>query len=229
MKNKIEFVAFDADDTLWVNEIYFDEFEAKFCALIEKYLPAHQASRDLFETEMKNLHLYGYGIKGIMLCMIELICKVVNEKDSSGCVLEIIQLGQDLLQKPVDLLDGVEEVLVELSKKYKLILATKGDLLDQQRKIQLSGLKKYFHHIEIMSNKRCSDYSKLIKQQGCRPDNFLMLGNSLKSDIIPVLELGAYAIHIPYHTTWKHEQCDQNIEHPNFIKLENITEILDHL
>ncbi|MDH6355755.1 putative hydrolase of the HAD superfamily [Dysgonomonas sp. PH5-45] len=229
MKNKIELVAFDADDTLWVNETHFYEFEAKFCTLIEKYLPSSQASKYLFETEMKNLHLYGYGVKGMMLCMIELICKVVDAKDSLSCTSEVIRLGQELLQKPIDLLDGAEDVLAKLNKKYKLILVTKGDLLDQERKIELSGLKDYFHHIEIMSNKRCSDYSKLIEQQGCKPDNFLMLGNSLKSDIIPVLELGAYAIHIPYHTTWKHEQCNLKIEHPNFITLGNITETLNYL
>ena len=229
MKNKIEFVAFDADDTLWVNETHFYEFETKFCTLIEKYLPCSQASKKLFETEMKNLHLYGYGAKGMMLCMIELICKVADTRGSLSCISEVIRLGQELLQKPVNLLEGVEEVLLKLSKKYKLLLVTKGDLLDQERKIELSGLNEYFHHIEIMSNKRRSDYLRLIKQQGGKPDNFLMLGNSLKSDIIPVLELGAYAIHIPYHTTWKHEQCNLSIEHPNFIKLDHITEVLNYL
>lgn len=229
MNRKIEFIAFDADDTLWVNETYFYEFETKFCALIEKYLPSNQASKSLFETEMENLHLYGYGIKGMMLCMIELICKVVDARDAVSCTSEVIRLGKELLEKPVELLDGVEELLLKLSKRYKLVLITKGDLLDQERKIEASGLKKYFHHIEIMSNKRCSDYSRLINQLGAKPDNFLMLGNSLKSDIIPVLELGAYAIHIPYYTTWKHEQCDRDIEHPNFIQLDYIRKVMDYL
>lgn len=229
MKSKIEFVAFDADDTLWVNETHFYEFETAFCTLIKKHLPANRASKELFETEMKNLHLYGYGVKGMMLCMIELICKVVDANDALHCTSEVIRMGQELLQKPVDLLDGVEEVLAALSKKYKLILLTKGDLLDQERKIELSGLKDYFCHIEVMSNKRSSDYSMLIKQLGSKPDSFIMVGNSLKSDIVPVLELGAYAMHIPYHITWKHEQCDEDMTHPNYIKLNNITEVLNHL
>lgn len=229
MKDKIKYIAFDADDTLWDNEVFFHEFEEKFSSLINKYKPNHKISKDLFDTEMKNLHLYGYGVKGMTLCMIELVCKSIDSKYTSDCITQIIQMGKDLLEKPVNLLDGVTETLVKLNNKYKLILATKGDLLDQERKILKSGLNEYFHHVEIMSDKRSSDYSKLIKRLNCNPEDFLMLGNSLKSDIIPVLELGGFACYISYHITWKHEQCHEDIVHPNFVKLNQIKEILNYL
>ncbi|MFT4073767.1 MAG: HAD family hydrolase [Dysgonamonadaceae bacterium] len=229
MKNKIKYIAFDADDTLWDNEIFFYEFEEKFSSLIRKYNPNHEISKDLFEMEMKNLQLYGYGVKGMVLCMIELVCKSIDSKYTSDCILQVIQMGKDLLQKPVILLDDVTYTLAKLTNKYKLVLATKGDLLDQERKILKSGLNDYFHHIEIMSDKKSSDYSKLINRLDCSPENFLMLGNSLNSDIIPVLELGAFAGYIPYHITWKHEQCHEDIAHPHFIKLNQIKEILNYL
>lgn len=229
MKNKIKYIAFDADDTLWDNEIFFYEFEQRFSSLIEKYEPNHDVLKDLFEMEMKNLQLYGYGVKGMVLCMIELACKTIDSKYTSDCILQIVQMGKDLLQKPVILLDDVTDTLAKLNNKYKLVLATKGDLLDQERKILKSGLNDYFNHIEIMSDKKSSNYLKLINRLDCSPENFLMLGNSLNSDIIPVLELGAFAGHIPYHITWKHEQCHEDIAHPHFIKLNRIKEILNYL
>lgn len=178
---------------------------------------------------MKNLHLYGYGVKGVVLCMIELACKIIDSKNAAACISQIIEMGKDLLQKPVDLLDGVTETLANLNNKYKSVLATKGDLLDQERKILKSGLIDYFYHIEIMSDKRPTDYLKLMKCLDCNPENLLMLGNSLKSDIIPVLEIGAFAAHIPYHVTWEYEQCSEDISYPRLIKLNRINEILKYL
>lgn len=229
MKDKIEVVAFDADDTLWENELYFQEFEHKFCDLLKAYLPAPAVSQELFNTEMKNLHMYGYGLKGMMLSMIETACRITDSKENIHCVEQIIKLGQELLQKPVTLLDGVEEVLLQLQGKYKLVLATKGDLFDQKRKVIDSGLMKYFCHIEIMSDKKSADYRKLLDNVGCSPQKFLMLGNSVKSDILPVLELGGYAAHVPHHVTWEHERCEEEINHPGFISLDNIKEILNYL
>jgi len=229
MRNKIINIAFDADDTLWVNEPYFQEAEKQFCSLLENYLPQHAVSHELFKTEMKNLHLYGYGIKGFMLCMIETVNKVSNRTASLEVIDVIIQIGHELLQKPIILLQGVQETLDNLKGKYKLIVATKGDLLDQERKIEKSGLGHYFHHIEIMSDKKNSDYQKLLDHLDCQPENFLMLGNSIKSDIVPVLELGGNAAHIPYHVTWMHEQQERNLKHNNFIQLKNINEILNFL
>ena len=229
MKNEVEFIAFDADDTLWENELYFQEFEKAFCRLLIQYLPDSEASQELFKTEMKNLHIYGYGLKSMMLSMIETICRVTNGDVNGHWISEIIKQVQELLQRPIKLLDGVEEVLSQLSEKYVLVLATKGDLFDQKRKISNSGLQDYFSHIEIMSDKKTADYSKLFDTLNCSSQQFMMIGNSINSDIIPVLELGGHAAHIPYHITWQHEQFEGEIDHPRFIRLNNIRDLLKEL
>lgn len=166
MKDKIEVVAFDADDTLWENELYFQEFEHKFCDLLKTYQPPAAVSQELFKTEMKNLHMYGYGLKSMMLSMIETACRITGGKENLHCAEEIIRLGQELLQKPVTLLDGVEDVLLQLQGKYKLVLATKGDLFDQKRKVMDSGLVRYFCHIEIMSDKKRGRLPKAPQHDG---------------------------------------------------------------
>lgn len=229
MNNNITVIAFDADDTLWINEPYFQEAEKEFCILLEDYLPQHSVSQELLKTEMNNLHLYGYGVKGFMLCMIETVSKVSNGTAPLSLINKTIEIGHELLQKPIVLLDGVTETLEHLKGNYRLVVATKGDLLDQERKLKKSGLQEYFHHIEIMSDKKESDYQKLLKHLDCKPENFLMLGNSIKSDILPILEIGGSAAHIPYHVTWVHEQHDLNIEHSNFMELEKLNDILDYL
>ncbi len=229
MNNSITTIAFDADDTLWINEPYFQEAENKFCGLLEDYLPQHSVAQELFKTEMQNLPLYGYGIKGFMLCMVETVCRISNSTASMELISKTIEIGHELLMKPVELLDGVAETLESLKGIYRLVVATKGDLLDQERKLKKSGLQDYFHHIEIMSDKKESDYRKLLKHLDCKPEQFLMLGNSIKSDILPVLEIGGSAAHIPYHVTWTHEQHDFQIEHENFLEFKNIDEILNYL
>ena len=208
MKN-IKVIAFDADDTLWVNEPYFLEAEQKFCALLEDYLPHHSVSQELFKTEMQNLSLYGYGVKSFMLCIIETVLRVTNNTANPEILHKTIQYGQELLNKPIELLDDVKEILEALKGKYRLVVATKSDLLDQERKLAKSGLSAYFHHIEIMSDKK--------------------VGNSLKSDVMPVLEIGGHAVHIPYHTTWAHEQIDHTLEHDNFYQVKALAEILPQL
>lgn len=229
MKNSIKTIAFDADDTLWDNEAYFQEAETQFCALLADYLPKHTASQELFKVEIENLSLYGYGVKSFMLSMIESAIRITGDTGNTALIQKIIVIGQELLQKPIALLPGVEKTLDELKGQYRLVLATKGDLLDQERKLEKSGLLPYFHHIEIMSGKNTQDYQKLLKHLDCRAHQFLMLGNSLKSDILPVLELGGYAAHIPYHITWAHEVHSQEIHHPNFLSLKSIDDILKHL
>ena len=185
----IKVIAFDADDTLWINEPYFQETEKKFCALLEDYLPHHTIMQELFKTEMQTLSLYGYGIKGFVLSMIETALRVSNNNVSLDIIEKIIQYGKDQMEHPIEMLDGMEEALHSLKKKYRLVVATKGDLVDQERKLKKSGLEHYFHHIEIMSEKQEADYSKLIKHLDINPDEFLMIGNSLKSDVMPVLAL----------------------------------------
>jgi putative hydrolase of the HAD superfamily len=226
MKN-IKVIAFDADDTLWVNEPYFRDVENKFCNLLEKYTPKNKISQELLKTEMSNLSLYGYGVKGVILSMIETIIRICDNKADNKLILNAIELGKELLQKPIELLDGVEDVLASLNGDYKIVLATKGDLLDQERKLLKSGLEKHFHHIEVMSDKKVENYVKLLKHLECKPENFLMIGNSIKSDILPVLELGSHAVHIPFHTTWIHENIDVKIDNPRFFKINIITELLN--
>ncbi|NOR88220.1 MAG: HAD hydrolase-like protein [Bacteroidales bacterium] len=229
MIENIKTIAFDADDTLWVNETYYRETERKFEELLQDYLPPQSVTKILLQTEIKNLPLYGYGVKGFVLSMIETMIKISNKQANLQLVEKIIELGKELINKPIILLDGVEEILQKLNGNYRLVLATKGDLLDQERKLIKSGLEKHFHHIEIMSDKKVSDYQKLVKHLDCKAAHFLMIGNSLKSDIIPVLEIGGHAIHVPYHTTWLHEMVDGDIDNPNFYEVEGILEIINLL
>ncbi len=226
MNKHIKVIAFDADDTLWVNEPYFFEAEAQFTGLLEDFLPRHAVTAALYQKQIANLPRYGYGIKGFMLSMIEVAIGVTEGKGNLSLIQKVIDLGQKMLDKPVELLEGVEDVLKALHGKYRLVVATKGDLLDQQRKLTKSGVDHYFHHIEVMSDKQERDYHKLIKHLDCRPEEFLMLGNSLKSDVLPVLAMGGHAVHIPFHITWMHEHIDYTIEHPNFYQMEKIAEIL---
>jgi len=226
---KLKVIAFDADDTLWDNEIYFQETEKKFFVLLEEYLPQHSIARELLQVEIKNIPLYGYGIKAFMLSMIEAAIRISDKTISLSTIEKIIEYGQELLDKPIQKLDGVEDVLIRLKEKYRLVVATKGDLLDQERKLKKSGLLNYFHHIEIMSEKAETDYLKLIKHLDILPIEFMMIGNSLKSDILPVLNIGGHAIHIPYHVTWGHEKIEKNVEHEHLKQLNTIKEILNHL
>ncbi|MEO6521034.1 MAG: HAD family hydrolase [Mucilaginibacter sp.] len=223
----IKVIAFDADDTLWVNEPYFRKTEEQFYTLLENFLTGHNIERELLKTEIGNLGLYGYGVKGFTLSMIETALNVSDKKINVDIVEKIIQLGKNLLEEPIELLDDVEQVLSALENKFKLVVATKGDLLDQQRKLHKSGLGHYFHHIEVMSEKGEEDYLKLIDRLDIQPEEFLMIGNSLKSDVLPVIQIGGHGIHIPFHTTWAHEVIDTNFEHENFRIAEKITDVLE--
>ena len=225
----LKVIAFDADDTLFVNEPYFQETERKFCSLMEDYLSHQSLSQELFRIEIKNLPVYGYGIKAYILSMIEAAMKISNNTISVEIVEKIIEYGKELLEKPIELLDGVEETLSALHGRYKLVVATKGDLKDQHRKLHDSGLGKYFHHIEVMSDKQTIDYQKLIGRLEIKPHEFYMIGNSLKSDVLLVLDMGGYAVHVPFHTTWEHEKISHKVEHPNFKTIEKITEVLPFL
>jgi putative hydrolase of the HAD superfamily len=218
----IQVIAFDADDTLRVNEPYFREAEELFCELLKGYLPALEVAQLVFETQVKNLPLYGYGVKGLVLSMIETLGKVTGGKANFAQIEAVVGFGRAILEKPVVLLEDVTAVLKSLKGNYKLVVATKGDLLDQERKLKNSGLQDYFHHIEIMSDKKVAGYQKLLKHLDCRPENFMMIGNSLRSDILPVLELGGNAIYIPYHITWAHEVVEHLPDHPRFLQLDSV-------
>ena len=225
----VKVIAFDADDTLWVNEPYFRRTEEKFCHLFSQFLPVHDIERELLKTEIGNLGLYGYGIKGFVLSMIETALKITDGQIDTSAIDKILTLGKELLNEPIELLEGVEQVLQTLQGKYRLVVATKGDLLDQERKLKKSNLTQYFHHIEVMSEKDDTSYLKLIKHLDIQPAELLMIGNSLKSDIIPVLNIGGHAIHVPYHIIWVHEMVENQVEHENFKSVSHIQEILQYI
>lgn len=225
----IKVIAFDADDTLWVNEPYFRRTEEKFCNLFSEFLPTHDIERELLKIEIGNLGLYGYGIKGFVLSMIETALRITDGQINTQAIERILALGKELLNEPIELLEGVEQVLQSLQGKYRLVVATKGDLLDQERKLKKSNLLQYFHHIEVMSEKDDDSYLKLVKHLDIQPAELLMVGNSLKSDILPVLNIGGHAIHVPYHITWVHEMVENQVEHENFKSVIHIQEIVPFL
>ncbi|CAA0169128.1 HAD family hydrolase [Tenacibaculum maritimum] len=230
MNKEIKVIAFDADDTLWVNETYFREAERRFAKLLSAYETENKIDQELFKTEIKNLTIYGYGVKGFMLSMVESALELSNYRISQQAIEEILDIGKEMLEKPIELLEGVEEVLQNLQGKYKLIVATKGDLLDQERKLEQSGIATYFHHIEVMSDKKVEDYQKLLKHLDIVPSELLMVGNSLRSDILPLIKIGASAIHVPFHTTWAHEEVAKEEQSDTaYITVSEIKNILKYI
>lgn len=229
MRNKIKIIGFDADDTLWVNEPFYRETEKQFARILSPYFAEDEVNDELFKTEMLNLAFYGYGAKSFVLSMIETALRLSENKITAVEISKIIEIGKAQLNLPIELLDGVEMVLQKLQPGYKLILATKGDLLDQEQKLKKSGLVNYFHHIEIMSDKHENNYRKLIKSLDIEPQDFIMIGNSIKSDILPVINIGAKAIHVPYHTTWQHENDHAETDNSKFVTVDKLAEILNIL
>ena len=223
---EIKVIGFDADDTLWVNETYFRDAEHAICNLLSHYETPNKIDQEIFKMEMKNLAIYGYGVKAFILSIVEVALELSNHNVSNRVISEILDIGKAMLNKPVELLLGVETTLKILSKKYKLIVITQGDLLDQERKLERSGLSKYFHHIEIVSDKKPSNYSTVLKHLEIEPKSFLMVGNSLKSDILPLINIGAQAVHIPFHTTWAHETVSPaETDDKEFTTLKRISEL----
>ena len=226
-KPHLKVIGFDADDTLWLNEVHYRNTEMQFVKLMEPWLTEREARKELFRLEMQTLSLYGYGAKGFTLSMITSAISISNGQVSSDVIKQIIELGKSLINVPLELLDNVADVLAKLHLDYKLIVATKGDLLDQERKLQNSNLERYFHHVEIMSDKTPDNYRKLIRHLDINPGEFLMIGNSLKSDVVPALEIGSSAIHIPYHITWQHEHVpDMSIIQP-YMTLDSFHDLLE--
>lgn len=226
--DKIKIIGFDADDTLWVNELHYKQIEKEFAGLMAAYLPPKEVSDALLKTEIQNLELYGYGAKGFLLSLIETAIRISDGNVPISHIEEIISKVKSLLNQDVEIFNGVETTLLRLQKKFPLIIATKGDLLDQERKLQKSGLIHLFHHIEIMSDKREADYQKLIRNLEIKPEEFLMVGNSLKSDILPVLAIGGKAVYIPYHTSWQYETTEE-IPSLEYQTIEKISDLIDLL
>lgn len=226
MNWRITTIGFDADDTLWHNEHLFEENHKRYCELLSEYHDAETVEERLYETEMKNLELFGYGIKSFTLSCIETAINLTNGKIATEEIRRIIDQCRQMLAHPVELLEGVSDVVETLAKDYRLILITKGDLRDQERKVARSGLAHCFDHVEVVSDKTVEVYDRVFRRNQVTADQFIMIGNSLKSDILPILDLGGHAVHIPYHTTWKHERVDSPPhDHEFFYELQSISQL----
>ena len=202
-----QLIAFDADDTLWPNQPHFDYAEAQLHALLTHYTDADTLGKRFYEVWRANMHLFGYGAKSFMLTMIETVIELTNGTVTGTEIQHILNHGKRLLDFPIELLPHVEEVLEELKHRgVPLMLLTKGDLFDQESKLARSGVGDYFDHVEIVSEKNEATYRRILTRYGVQPADFAMVGNSLKSDVLPVAKLGGLAIHVPYHATWVHEQ-----------------------
>ena len=199
-------LGFDADDTLWHNENIFEHTHHRYRELLARFHDAATVERTLFATEMRNLELYGYGVKGFTLSAIETAIELTEGRISADEIQRLIALGKDMLAHPVELLEGVEETLVELGARHRLLLITKGDLRDQERKLAKSRLAPRFRQVEIVSEKDETTYRGIFQRHGVEPARFVMIGNSLKSDILPVLALGGVGVHVPYRLTWAAER-----------------------
>ena len=201
-------IAFDADDTLWHSENIYAAAQEDYRRLLAGYAEAGRVDRVLHETEMRNLPTYGYGVKGFALSMIEAALEVSDRRISGSEVQQVLDLAKRMLSTEVELLEGVSEVVAQLADTYSLMLITKGDLVHQEAKIEGSGLKPFFRSIEIVTDKTPQSYAALLERHHIAPARFLMVGNSLRSDILPVLAIGGQAVHVPYAITWAHEHAD---------------------
>jgi putative hydrolase of the HAD superfamily len=226
----IDVIAFDADDTLWHNEPIFHATEAQFAEMLAAHHPAPWVRERLFATEMKNLGHFGYGIKGFVLSMIETAIELTESRITGSEVQRIIDWGHEMLRQPVELLEGVRETVESLSGRYRLMLLTKGDLFDQESKLARSGLGESFDAVEIVSSKNAATYRTIMARHGVAPEQFVMVGNSLRSDVLPALEAGARAVHIPYELTWAHEHIEEKeLAGKEFVALERLTMLPDWL
>ncbi|MFO0993382.1 MAG: HAD family hydrolase [Hyphomicrobiales bacterium] len=220
-------IGFDADDTLWHTERVYRLTESRFAALLADYADPEDLSRRLLETERRMLQFYGYGRKGFMLSMIETAISVTEGRVPTAIIRDLLALGHDMYAEPVETLPGVRDTLEELATEYQLVLITKGDLLDQEQKLARSGLGDLFHAVEIVSDKTADTYRRLFARHGNGPDRSMMVGNSVKSDIVPALEAGSWGIHIPHPLTWALEQADVPAEAPRYRQIEEITGLPD--
>ena len=201
----IALVGFDADDTLWKSQDYFDDAQLQFERIVSAYVDLADAGERLYAVEKRNLALFGYGVKGMVLSMIEAAVEITGARISAADLHRIVELGKALLRHPVELLPGVREAVGSVARDWPVVLITKGDLFHQEAKVRDSGLSDLFRRIEIVSEKDAGTYARLFAEFGVAPSQFAMVGNSLRSDIAPVLELGGWGVHVPYHLTWAHE------------------------
>ncbi len=223
-----DLIAFDADDTLWHNESLYADAQDRLAELLSDYADSGTVDQRLFETEMGNLEYYGYGIKSFTLSMIETAIKISGGKIQGTEIEQIIRLARHMLTNQTQLLEHVEKTVHDLSQSYPLMIITKGDLLDQEVKLARANIGDYFQHVEIVSHKDQNTYADLLSRHKIEPQRFLMVGNSLKSDVLPVLELGGQGVYIPYHVTWAHEAVEHHPgDHNGYHELEHIGQLPD--
>ena len=222
---RITTVGLDADDTLWHNETIFRLTQERFRALMTEVAAPEVLDARLAEIESRNLRLYGYGVKGFTLSMIETAMELTDHQPPGRLITDILAAGREMLVHPVEPLPGVEVALSELSNDFRLVLITKGDLLHQEQKLAASGLGDWFAAVEIVSEKDAGTYGRVFARHGTGAGEAAMCGNSLKSDVLPALEAGAWAAHLPYPVTWAHEMAETPVKHPRFVELASIADL----
>lgn len=223
----VKIIAFDADDTLWENELYFHYTREVLVSLLSCFGTDIEILSFFEATERKNLKDYGYGVKSHTLSMIETALKISNNTISSDIISKLLKEGKDIFYKPLEIFKGVEETLEYLSEQFKLVVITKGDLLDQNKKLELSGLNKYLYKTFVVSEKREADYLKVISDLGCSANEFMMVGNSLPSDVLPVVEIGGYGVHIPHNYVCHYERLEKEIVHERILRITDIRQLKD--
>lgn len=221
----IRAIAFDADDTLWHTESLFQETQARLSEILEHYADHDTVQSRLHDTEMRNVKLFGYGIKGFMLSMVETAVEISGARISAADIHRIISMGREMLEAPMELLDGVPQTLAALADRFPLYLVTKGDLMDQRNKIEKSGLAGHFVATEVVADKDPATYREVFARHGIDPAAAMMVGNSVPSDVLPVLDLGGWAVHIPYAVTASFERHDLDPDHKRFARLDRIAEL----
>ena len=219
-------VGFDADDTLWKSEDYYRDAQAQFERIVAGYVDLDDVGERLYAIEKRNLALFGYGAKGMTLSMLEAAVAITEARIGAADLHRIIELGKNLLRHPVELIPGIREAVAEIAAEFPVVLVTKGDLFHQEAKLRESGLAGAFQRIEVVSEKDAATYARLLREFEVQPREFLMIGNSLRSDIAPVLALGGWGVHMPYHVTWAHEQeTDGTIDPARMREVANTAEL----
>lgn len=222
----IKLVGFDADDTLWRSEDYYRDAQARFERIVAGYVDLDDVGERMFAIEKRNLALFGYGAKGMALSMLEAAVAITEARISAADLHRIIELGKGILRHPVELISGIREAVADIAADFPVVLVTKGDLFHQEAKVRESGMADAFGRIEIVSEKDAKTYARLFREFEVEPREFLMVGNSLRSDIVPVLDLGGWGVHMPYHVTWAHEQDAGGVPDPaRFREVANAAEL----
>ena len=224
-KGELTTIGFDADDTLWQNEQFFRLTERRLAELLADHAPDVDVTARLLEAERRNLDLYGFGIKGFVLSMIETAVEVTDEKVPASVIAEIVATGREMLAHPIEILPHARETLERLAGSYRLVLVTKGDLFDQERKLAQSGLSRLFEAVEIVSDKSAATYERVFSRHGDGPGRSMMVGNSLKSDVVPAIEAGGWGIHVPHELTWVLEHVEPPLGSPRFRQIAHLGEL----